>query len=111
MSRKAPELPDVLKKCSKAELIQIITRASKLTCATFLWMEMISEIRLSEIESRINANVDKSKELTRKFSEMAKNPNCHSKDEILNIRIALAKNHEEWERLNSKYERIFKELY
>lgn len=108
---KEKNLREALEKCSKAELIQIIMRASKLTYAAFPWMEVIGEIRLSEIESRINDNVDKSKELTCKFNEMAKNPICYSKDEILKVRIALAENHKKWEQLNNKYDRIFKELY
>ncbi len=111
MQKKILTLREVLEKCSKAELIQIIMRASRLTYAGFPWMKIIGEIRFCEIESKINANVDKSKELTRKFSEMAENPSCYSKDEILKVRIALAENHKKWEQLNNKYDRIFKELY
>jgi hypothetical protein len=108
---KEKNLREALEKCSKAELIQIIMRASNWTYAAFPWMEIIGEIRLNEIESGIDANIAEGKELARKFSEMAKNPNNYSENEILEIRIALAKNQKEWERLNMKHDKIFKELY
>jgi|GEM_PF-6036393 hypothetical protein len=108
---KEKNLREALEKCSKAELIKIIIRASNWTYAAFPWMEMIGEIRLNEIESRIDSNISEGKELTRKFGEMTKNPSCYSEDEILKVRITLAKNQKEWERLNMKHDKISKELY
>ena len=104
-------LREVLGKCSKAELIQIIMKASGMTFTTFPWMKMIAEIRLNEIESKINANLVEGKGLTYKFGEMAENQHNYTNDEVLKIRIALAKNRKEWKQLNSKYDKIFKELY
>lgn len=108
---KEKNLREALEKCSKAELTQIITRASNMTFTTFPWLEMIAEIRLDEIEKKIDANLAEGKELTRKFSEIAENQHIYSNDEVLRIHIALAKNHKEWKRLNSEYDKISKELY
>ncbi len=108
---KEKNLREFLEKCSKEELIKIIMRASKLTYAAFPWIETIAETRLDEIEAKINANLFEGKELTRKFSEMAENQHNYSNKEVLEIRIALAKNHEKWKQLNSKHDKIFKELY
>ncbi len=107
---KEKNLCEVLKKCSKAELIEIIIKAKGLAFATS-WMEIINEARLDEIESRIDANLAEGKELTHKFSEMAKNSHNYTYDEIMEIRVAIAKNHEEWKRLDRKYVKISKELY
>ncbi|MCM1530516.1 MAG: hypothetical protein NC093_11050 [Alistipes sp.] len=104
-------LREALKKCTKEELIKTIMKASKLTYATFPWSEMVAEIRLDEIGAKIDANLTEGEQLTNKFSEMAKAPHNYSCEEILKIRIALAENHKKWEYLNSKYDRIFKELY
>lgn len=100
-----------LEKCSKEELIKIIMRASDLTYATFPWLGIIAEVRLDEIQSKIDANLSEGKQLTHKFREMAENQHNYSYDEILEIRIALAKNHEKWKRMDDKYNKIFKELY
>lgn len=108
---KEKNLREILEKCTKEELIKTITRASKLTYATFPWMEIISEIRLNEVEAKINANLAKGKELSRKFSEMAANQHNYTNDEVLEIRIAIAKNHEEWKRLDGNYDKFFKELH
>lgn len=108
---KEKNLNEVLEKCSKTELIQVVIKASGMTYAAFPWLKMIGEIRLNELEAKIDANLAESKELTRKFSEIAKNPSCYSRDENLKVHIALAKNHKEWEQLNRKYDRISKELY
>lgn len=108
---KEKNLREVLEKCSKAELIEIIIKAKGLTFATSSWAEIIDEARLDEIESRIDANLAKGKELTHKFSEMAKNSHNYTYDEIMEIRVAIAKNHKEWKQLDRKYNKISKELY
>lgn len=88
---KEKNLRESLEKCDKAELIQIIMKASKLTYPAFPWAEMIAEIRLDEVEAKIKTNLAEGKELTHKFSEMAKNPHNYTYDEIMEIRAALAK--------------------
>lgn len=108
---KEKNLREVLEKCSKAELIEIIIKAKGLTFATSSWVEIINEARLDEIESRIDANLAEGKELTRKFSEMAKNQRNYTDDDVLKIRIALAKNHKEWKQLSIRQDKILKELY
>lgn len=102
---------ELLEKCSKAGLIQIIMKASKLTYPTFPWTEMIAEIKLNEIEAKIGTNLAEGRKLTRKFSEMAENQHNYSDIEVLEIRIALAKNHKEWKQLISRQDKILKELY
>lgn len=108
---KEKNLREVLEKCSKAELIKIIIKASKLTYATFPWIGIITGARLNGVEAKIDANLAESKELTHKFSEMAEAPQKYTNREVVETRIAIAKNHEDWERLNKKYDKISKELY
>ena len=47
MSKQTPTLHEVLQKCSKSELIDVILRAQRLTYSTFPWIELISESRLN----------------------------------------------------------------
>ncbi len=108
---KEKNLREVLDKCSKEELVKTILRVAGQIYSISAWKEVIGEIRLDEIEAKINANLSEGRELTRKFSEMAKNPHNYTYDEITETRIALAKNHEKRKRLNSEYDKISKELY
>lgn len=108
---KEKNLREVLEKCSKTELIKAVLKASELTCATFPWLEMIGEIRLGEIEAKIDANLDESKKLSCKFNEIYQNPNRYTDNDVLKFRIALARNHKEWKQLNSKHDKISKEIY
>lgn len=102
---------EALKKCSRAELIEIIIKAKGMVFATTPWLEIIAEARLDETESRINVNLAEGEKLSCKLNEMAKNPHNYTNDDMLKIRIALAKNHKEWKRLNEKYNKVSKELY
>ena len=104
---KEKNLREVLEKCSKAELVKVVLKASELTYTTFPWLKMIGEIRLEEID----ANLDESKKLSCKFNEIYQNPHRHTDNDALKIRIALARNHKEWKQLNSKHDKISKELY
>lgn len=108
---KEKNLREILEKCSKAELVKVVLEASARTRATFSWMKIIGEIRLGEIETKIDANLAEGKKLTNKFSEMAKHPQNYTDDDVLKFRIALARNRKEWKRLNDKYDKISKELY
>lgn len=108
---KEKNLREVLEKCSKAELVKVVLKASELTYTTFPWLKMIGEIRLEEIEAKIDANLDESKKLSCKFNEIYQNPHRHTDNDALKIRIALARNHKEWKQLNSKHDKISKELY
>lgn len=108
---KEKSLREALEKCSKAELMQIIIKASEFTYAAFPWIKMISEIKLGEIEAKIDANLAESKKLTNKLNETIENQHDCSDEEVLKLRIALVKNHKEWERLNMNYNKISKELY
>lgn len=108
---KEKNLREILEKCSKNELIEAIMKSGKMTRATLPWLKIIAEIRLHEIDEKVEANLAKGEELTRKFSEMSENLHNYTNDEVLKIRIALVKNHKEWEQLNRKYDKISKELY
>ena len=103
---KEKNLREVLEKCSKEELIKTILRVAGQICGISTW-----KIRLDEIEAKIDTNLAKGEELTHKFSEMAKKPHNYTYDEIMEIRVAIAKNHEEWKQLDRKYNKISKELY
>ena len=103
---KEKNLREVLEKCSKEELIKTILRVAGQICGISTW-----KIRLDEIEAKIDTNLVKGEELTHKFSEMAKKPHNYTYDEIMEIRVAIAKNHEEWKQLDRKYNKISKELY
>ena len=108
---KEKNLREVLEKCSKEELIKTILRVAGQIYSISTWKEVIGEIRLDEIEAKIDVNLSEGRELTRKFSEMAKNSHNHTYDEIMEIRVAIAKNHKEWKQLDRKYNKISKELY
>lgn len=108
---KENNLREVLEKCSKNELIEAIVRSGGMTRATIPWLKIIAEIRLHEVEAKLEANLTERKELILKLSETAKKPQNYSNDEILKLHIALAKNHKNWKRLDSEYDKISKELY
>lgn len=108
---KEKNLREFLEKCSKAELIKVVLKASDMTFTSFPWLTMIAEIRLDEVEAKIETNLAEGRELTRKFSEMAENQHNYSNNEVLEIRIALTKNHEKWKQLISRQDKILKELY
>lgn len=108
---KEKNLREALEKCSKNELIEAIVKSGGMTRATLPWLKIIAEIRLHEIDEKIETNLAESEKLTHKFSEMAKNPHNYTNDEVLKVRIALVKNHKEWEQLNRKHDKICNELY
>lgn len=108
---KEKDLREVLGKCSKAELIEIIMKSSELTYATFPWMEIIAEIRLDQIEAEIKTILAEGKELTCKLKNIPKNQCNLADSETLQICIALNKNHKKWKQLNSKHDKICKEIY
>lgn len=104
-------LREVLEKCSKAELVEVVMKASGMTLAPFSWLTMISEIRLDEVKAKIEANLAESEELTRKLDNIPENQRNFTDSETRQIYIALKKNHDEWKMLNKKYDKFSKELY
>lgn len=108
---KEKNLREVLEKCSKAELIKVVLKASGMTFTSFSWSAMIAEIRLDEVDAKIEVNLAKGEELNRKLKNIPENRRNFTDDETLQIFIALKKNHEEWKQLNRKHDKLFKELY
>ncbi len=104
-------LREVLEKCSKAELVEVVVKASGMTFTSFSWLTMISEIRLDEVEAKIEANLAESEELTRKLKNIPENRRNFTDSETRQVYIALKKNHDEWKMLDKKYNKISKELY
>ncbi len=104
-------LREILEKCSKAELVEVVMKASGMIFTSFSWLTMIAEIRLDEVEAKIEANLAESKELTRKLENIPENRRNFTDSETRQVYIALKKNHDEWKRLNKKYNKFSKELY
>ena len=111
MSKKAAELRDVLLKCSKAELIEVIIRAEGLTYTTFLWTRLVSEVRLDSIDKMIEENLSESKSLNEKLESIPAERRVISDNEVRNVMTALHKNNSRYFKLQLKYEKIFHELY
>ncbi|MDE5936878.1 MAG: hypothetical protein K2G83_05690 [Ruminococcus sp.] len=61
------ELTELLELCTKAELIEVILKASELTYPTFPWKHIVAEIRTDAIEKKIDANLEKLEVLKKKF--------------------------------------------
>lgn len=58
---KEKNLREVLENCSKAEQVEVVMKTSGMTFTSFSWLTMISEIRLDEVEAKIEANLAESK--------------------------------------------------
>lgn len=110
-SKKAAGLREVLLKCSKLELIELIIKAEGLTYATFPWMKLISEIRLNKIEALIDANLAELNRLNEKLRAVPEERRIISDDETRNILTAIHNNNTEYFKLQKKHDKIFKEIY
>ena len=108
---KEKDLRKALEKCSKAELIEVIVKAEEMTFTTFSWFKMIAEIKLEEIEAKIDANLAENEKLTRKFREIVNERCNYDINGAIKIHDALNNNHTEWEQLNREYDKLSKELY
>lgn len=111
MSKQIPTLYEVLQKCSKSELIDVILRAQRLTYATFPWIELISEIKLNSIEALIDANLAELNKLNEKLKAIPEEKRVISNDEARNIMIALHDNNKEYFKLQKRHDKVFKEIY
>lgn len=111
MSKQTPTLHEVLQKCSKSELIDVILRAQRLTYSTFPWIELISESRLNATEKMINENISEHKKLNKKLASIPSERRTMYDDDVRDIMIALRDNNIRYLELQRKYDEIFHELY
>lgn len=111
MSKQTPTLHEVLQKCSKSELIDVILRAQRLTYSTFPWIELISESRLNVTEKMVDENLSELKKLNEKLKSIPVEQRIISNDEARNTMIALRDNNTRYFKLQRKYDEIFHELY
>lgn len=106
------QLIKLLKSCSKAELTEIILKASELTYPTFPWKHIIvAEIRTETIEKKIDANLEELEVLKKKFEAIPEEKRIIGNDEALNLRIEISKKSLEFRRLNKQRKKIEKELH
>lgn len=105
------ELRDVLQKCSKAELIEVIIKAEGLTYTTFPWLKLVSEIRMNSIEALIDANLAELNKLNEKLKAVPEERRVISDDEARNVMIAIHDNNKEYFKLHKRHDKVFKEIY
>ncbi len=105
------ELTKLLKSRSKAELTEIVLRASELASPTFPWKQIVAEIRTDAIKKKIDANLEKLEVLKKKFEAIPEEKRIIGNDEALNLRIEISKKLLEFRRLNEQHDKIEKELY
>lgn len=111
MNRKAAELRDVLLKCSKAELIEVIIRAEGFTYTTFPWTSFVSEVRADSIDKMIEENISEANSLNEKLKSIPAERRVISDNETRNVMIAIHNNNSRYFKLQRKKEKIFHELY
>lgn len=111
MNRKAAELRDVLLKCSKAELIEVIIRAEGFTYTTFPWTSFVSEVRADSIDKIIEENISEANSLNEKLKSIPAERRVISDNETRNVMIAIHNNNSRYFKLQRKQEKIFHELY
>lgn len=111
MSKQTPTLHEVMQKCSKSELIDVILRAQRLTYITFPWINLISEIKLNSIEASIDANLAELNKLNEKIRAIPEERRVISDDEYRNIMIAICDNNKEYSKLQKRHDKLFKEIY
>lgn len=105
-SKKAAELHEMLLKSSKAELIEIIMNAFKLTYATFPWIELVGKAKIIIIEQKLEENRVKGEELRKRLNLLSQ-----SDAEFLELMLDIRKNNDEYMKLLNKSIKLEKEIY
>lgn len=105
------ELTKLLKSRTKAELIEVILRASEFVPPTFSWKQIVAEIRTDAIEKKIDANLEKLEVLKKKFEAIPEEKRIIGNDEARNLITAINNNLTECNKLYNQQNKIEKELY
>lgn len=104
------KLTKLLKTCSKSELTEIILKASERN-VFFSWDSIISEIKLSEIDKKIDANLEEFTALIARIESLPKEKRVIGNDEARNLQIEINNNLLKYRRLNDRRDKIEKKLY
>lgn len=109
---KKENLREVLKKCSKAELIEVAVELSKYQLSTFRSsVEIVMIKRLDTVDKKIDENLAQLKILVEKLDAI---PECErniSNDDARKLMIAVNDNTTEYFRLSKRRDKLEKELY
>lgn len=105
------ELTELLESCTKAELIEVILRASELASPTFPWKQIVAIIKTKMIKRKTDEKLDELEVLLEKLRSVPEERRIIENDEALNLRIEISKKLLEFRRLNEQHDKIEKELY
>ncbi len=105
------ELTELLESCSKAELIEVILRASELASSTFPWKQIVAIIKTKMIKRKTDEKLDELEVLLEKLRSVPEERRIIENDEARNLMIAINNNLTECNELYNQQNKIEKELY
>ncbi len=109
---KEKNLREVLEKCSKAELIEIVVELNKYQVSTFhSTVEIVMTRKINAIDKKIDENITRSNALRDKLNAIPENERNIYNDEVRELVIAFNDNVAEFLRLNKRRDKLEKELY
>lgn len=111
INRSAAKVHELLQKCSKEVLIDLIIRAMNLTYATFPWQELIGNAKIAVIDRKIEEAKAKSDELRKQLDTLPENEKVLTNHNALQLMIDLKKSNDEYMKLLNRYIAIEKEIY
>ena len=112
MNQAETKLRELLKKCSKAELIEIAVEFSKysvLTCRSPIEMVMLNKIQT--IDKKIEENMARSEALSEKYNAIPDNERTLGNDYARNLMIERNNNTLEYLKLSKHRDKLEKEVY
>ncbi len=105
------ELTELLESCTKAELIEVILRASELASSTFPWKQIVAIIKTKMIKRKTDEKLDELEVLLEKLRSVPEERRIIENDEARNLMIAINNNLTECNELYNQQNKIEKELY
>lgn len=112
MNQTETKLREMLKKCSKAELIEIAVEFSKYSISTFHSpIEIVILKKIDAIDKKINENMTRSKSLSERYKAIPENERTVGNDFARNLMIESNNNTLEYLKLSKQRDKLEKELY
>ncbi len=105
------KLTELLESCTKAELIEVILKASEFASTTFPWRQIVAIIKTEMIKSKTDEKLDELEILLEKLQSIPEERRIIENDEARNLIIAINNNLTECNKLYNQQNRIEKELY
>ncbi len=105
------KLTELLESCTKAELIEVILKASELVPPTFPWKQIAAIIKTEIIKSKTDEKLDELEILLEKIQSIPEERRIIENDEARNLITAINNNLTECNKLYNQQNKIEKELY